>query len=68
MSTYRPYDARRVDAVAGEFTRLLLSYWELVGHPPLQEFVSMIPIQEAIMQIEMIDKEPSNTGTTRKAH
>ena len=37
--------------VTGEFTRIILQYWDLLGRPPLQEFVSMLPMEPAFQHI-----------------
>jgi hypothetical protein len=37
--------------VTGEFTRIIIQYWDLLGRPPLQEFVSMLPMEPAFQHI-----------------
>lgn len=68
MNAFKPGKTSWQDAVGGEFTRILISYWDLVGNPPLNEFVSMIPIHDALEKIEMINKECCHTVMLRKMH
>jgi hypothetical protein len=53
MSINKDDVSSRLKVLNGEFTTLLLNYWELLGSPPLNEFVSMLPIHDALEHIEM---------------
>lgn len=48
----RQLDYSRINVVNGEFTRLLLQYWDLLGRPSLTEFVTLLPIEAALEHIE----------------
>lgn len=45
-------DYNNINVVKGEFTRLLLQYWDLLGRPSLSEFVNLLPIETALEHIE----------------
>ena len=45
--------------VTGEFTRIILQYWDLLGRPPLQDFVSMLPMEPAFQHINRSYDRPS---------
>lgn len=47
----------RLVNINSEFTRLLVNYWELLGRPSLSEFVSLLPIQVALEEIERVDMD-----------
>lgn len=43
---------QKIREVNGEFTRLLIQYWDLLGRPSLSEFVTLLPIESALEHIE----------------
>ena len=45
-------EIKKITAVSNEFTRLLIQYWDLLGQPPLNEFIALIPIESALVHIE----------------
>jgi hypothetical protein len=47
-------DYKHISVVNGEFTRLLLQYWDLLGRPSLSEFVTLLPIETALEHIERV--------------
>jgi hypothetical protein len=44
-------EADRLNQVAGEFTRIMLIYWDMLGKPPLSEFLSLLPMGPALEHI-----------------
>ena len=56
----------KITAVSNEFTRLLIQYWDLLGQPPLGEFIALIPIESALEHIERAgQKKCQETGQIR---
>ncbi len=45
-------ETNKIKAVSNEFTRLLIQYWDLLGQPPLEEFIALIPFESALEHIE----------------
>jgi hypothetical protein len=54
-------EADRLNQVAGEFTRVMLMYWDMLGKPPLSEFLSLLPMGPALEHINNsleLDRKP----------
>ena len=44
-------ELERLNQVAGEFTRIMIVYWDMLGKPPLTEFLSLLPMEPALEHI-----------------
>jgi hypothetical protein len=45
-------EMNKLDQVTGEFTRLMIVYWDMLGKPPLAEFLSLLPLDPALEHIK----------------
>ena len=53
----------KLNQVTGEFTRIMILYWDMLGKPPLNEFLSLLPIEpvlEYINKSSQWDPAPEN--------
>ena len=41
----------RLNQVTGEFTRIMILYWDMLGRPPMSEFLTLLPMEPAIEHI-----------------
>jgi hypothetical protein len=41
----------KLNQVTGEFTRIMILYWDMLGKPPLNEFLSLLPIEPVLEYI-----------------
>jgi len=53
----------RLNQVTGEFTRLMIVYWDMLGKPPMNEFLTLLPMEPAL---EHINKSYDSNQTMRK--
>lgn len=44
-------ELEKLTQVAGEFTRIMIIYWDMLGKPPLTEFLSLLPMEPALEHI-----------------
>ena len=44
-------ELEKLNQVAGEFTRIMIIYWDMLGKPPLTEFLSLLPMEPALEHI-----------------
>ncbi len=54
-------ETNKIKAVSNEFTRLLIQYWDLLGQPPLEEFIALIPFESALEHIEHAGRSPGDS-------
>lgn len=41
----------KLNQVADDFTRIMITYWDMLGKSPLTEFLSLLPIEPALEHI-----------------
>ena len=41
----------RLNQVTGEFTRIMILYWDMLGRPPMSEFLTLLPMEPALEHI-----------------
>ena len=45
----------RLNQVTGEFTRIMILYWDMLGRPPMSEFLTLLPMEPALEHINNLN-------------